>query len=166
MSRINESIFTRAWFSLAGLIQTGGDYRGGGGEGIGSRDTVNRRGQKAYEGCEGQWKSCGGKNRLRRCSRRRSSIPTTDYKTEADVAGEVKRVCGENNERFRGRTKNRKYNVRKRESETNCWTRLNCEGHLFTAGEPPPASLNQIYHRDKLWRRPPLTRNPLRVTSK
>lgn len=31
---------------MAGLIQTGGNYRGGGGEDVGSRNRVNRRGKE------------------------------------------------------------------------------------------------------------------------
>lgn len=45
---------TNGGLSLAGLIQTGGNYRGGGGEDVGSRNRVNRRGK---EGSWGLWRS-------------------------------------------------------------------------------------------------------------
>lgn len=59
-------------WDLAGLIRTGGQYRGGGGGNIGSRDKVNRRGEKA---CEGQWKSRSRKDRPRMEKRFKVEVP-------------------------------------------------------------------------------------------
>lgn len=78
MSLINESISGQGliqWSEFGWIDPDRWVVQSGGGEDIGRRDTVNRRGAKACEVCEGQWKSRSRKDKRRMEKRFRVEVP-------------------------------------------------------------------------------------------
>lgn len=118
MSIINESILDQGLIQFGWIDPDRWVLQRGGGEDIGSRDTVNRRGEKACEGCEGQWKSCSRKDRLREhfevevpCATRPPFLGLITRQTETDEA---------DGQRWRGETAmkiQRDYKERQRENK-------------------------------------------------